>query len=281
MTRSIGVVVPDVVNPYFAAVVKGAESVSRQGEYNILLCNTDESAAREHAVVAALHGRVDGLMLAPATEESETVASLSETGVPIVLIDREFRGNTRFDTVLIDNEAGGRQAAEHLLGLGHERIGVISGPLDTTPGRGRHEGFLAAVADAGLELPNALIQQGDFRQEGGYQAALRVLAVQPPVTAIFAANNLMAIGALRALHDMGVSVPREVSFIGFDDHDLAELIQPPLTVISRPMAEQGTLAMRLLLSRLAEGGDGDPRRIVLETQLIARGSCAPPWRARA
>ena len=276
VTRSIGVVVPDVSNPFFAAVVKGAESVSRLDMYNISLCNTDESAEREHEVLAALRGRVDGLILAPVTEQAETVADLRRAEVPIVLLDREFHGNTGFDAVLVDNAGGARQAVEHLVGLGHERIGLISGPIDTTPGRGRYEGFVAALGDAGIELDEAHVQQGDFREEGGYQAALRLLAVQPPLTAIFAANNLMSIGALRALRDMGASVPGDVSFIGFDDHALAELLAPPLTVIDRPTEEQGALAMRLLLNRLG-GATGDkPRRIVLDTTLRSRGSCAPP-----
>ena len=276
VTRSIGVVVPDVSNPFFAAVVKGAETVSRRDSYNISLCNTDENAEREHEVLAALRGRVDGLILAPVTEEAETVADLQRAEVPIVLLDRELRGNTGFDAVLIDNAGGARQAVEYLVGLGHERIGLISGPTDTTPGRGRYDGFVKALDEAGIELDEAHVQQGEFREDGGYQAALRLLAVQPPVTAIFAANNLMSIGALRALHDMGVSVPGDVSFIGFDDHALAELLAPPLTVIDRPTEEQGALAMRLLLNRLGAAPGDEPRRIVLDTTLRARGSCAAP-----
>jgi LacI family transcriptional regulator len=276
MTRSVGVVVPDVSNPFFAAVVKGAESVSRLDAYNISLFNTDEDPEREYEVLAALRGRVDGLILAPVTEDAETAADLRRAEVPIVLLDRELRGNDDFDAVLIDNAGGARLAVEHLVGLGHRRIGLISGPLDTTPGRGRHEGFIAALEHAGIEFDETHVQQGDFRQEGGYQAALRLLALQPPLTAIFAANNLMSIGALRALHDMGVSVPGDVSFIGFDDHALAELLAPPLTVIDRPTEEQGALAMRLLLNRLSGATTDQPRRIVLDTALRARGSCAPP-----
>jgi LacI family transcriptional regulator len=276
VTRSIGVVVPDVSNPFFAAVVKGAESVSRRGTYNICLCNTDENEAREHEVLAALRGRVDGLILAPVTEDAETVADLQRAEVPIVLIDRELRGSTGLDTVLVDNEGGARQAVEHLVGLGHERIGLISGPLDNTPGRGRYEGFVMALEQAGIELDEAIVQVGDFREAGGYQAALRLLAIQPPVTAIFAANNLMSIGALRALDEIGVAIPGEVSIVGFDDHALAALLAPPLTVIDRPDEEQGALAMRLLLNRLGSSTGHEPRRIVLDTALVVRGSCAPP-----
>lgn len=280
-THSIGVVVPDVTNPFFAAVVKGVESITRQGDYNIFLCNTEESPVREKKVLADLLGRVDGIILAPATEPSLAPADNHRPGAPVVFLDRETQADELVDSVLVDNEGGGRQAAEHLLGLGHTRIGIVSGPLDTTPGRGRHEGFVAALDAGGVELDGALVQIGDFRQESGYQAALRLLALERPPTAIFAANNLMTIGVLHALHALGVRVPNGVSVIGFDDLELADLLSPPLTVIDRPMEEQGALAMRLLLARVEAGDERPPQRIVLDTHLLVRSSTAPPTKTRA
>ena len=266
---------PDITNPFFAAVVKGAESISRQGDYNIFLCNTEESSQREEAVLRDLVGRVDGIILAPATESASISPRLRDAGVPIVFLDREVHDSEGFDSVLVDNEGGARAAAEHLLSLGHTRIALISGPLDTTPGRGRHDGFIAALADAGIDPEPGLVQTGEFRQEGGYQAALRLLALERPPTAIISANNLMTVGALRALHALRTRVPEEISIVGFDDLELAELLAPPLTVVSRPMERQGALAMRLLLNRLA-ASDTAPRRIVLDTGLRVRGSTAPP-----
>jgi len=274
-THSVGMVVPDVTNPFFAAVVKGAESISRQGDYNIFLCNTEESSEREEEVLRDLVGRVDGIILAPATESASISPRLRDAGVPIVFLDREVRDSDGFDSVLVDNEGGARQATEHLLALGHTRIALISGPLDTTPGRGRHDGFVAALAAAEIDVDPDLIKMGEFRQEGGYQAALQLLALEHPPTAIIAANNLMTVGALRALHALRTRVPDEISIVGFDDLELAELLAPPLTVIDRPMGRQGALAMRLLLNRL-QAADTAPRRIVLETQLIVRASSGPP-----
>jgi LacI family transcriptional regulator len=276
ITHLIALVVPDVSNPFFAEVVKGSEAVSRRAGYNILLVNTDESVEREHELLAALSGRVDGIILAPATERAEAVADLRGTGAPIVFLDRELHGNEDFDCVLVDNAGGARLAAEHLIALGHKRIGLISGPIDTTPGRGRHEGFVDALEQAEIELPPSYVQIADFREQGGYQAALRLLAAEPPPSAIFAANNLMAIGALRALATVGVATPDELSFVGFDDLKLAELLKPSLTVVSRPTEEQGALAMRLLLDRLGGNEDVAARRIMLETQLTVRGSTAAP-----
>lgn len=275
LTRSIAVVVPDVTNPYFAAVVKGVESVSRRDAYTIFLYNTEESSEREAAILADLGRRVDGMILAPADESTEAQERLRAADLPIVLLDREVGRDGEFDSVLVDSDAGARQAAEYLLSLGHERIGLISGPLETTPGRARHEGFLAVLQAAEIDLPDALVQVADFREDGGYQATMRLLALESPPTAIFAANNLMSVGALHALHDMRVRIPEEVSILGFDDLQLAELLSPPLTVVDRPMEEQGVLAMRLLLNRL-DGRSETPRRIVLDTNLVIRESCAAP-----
>ena len=276
VTRSIGLVVPDVSNPFFAAVAKGVESVSRQLELNVFLSNTDESVERERAVLQGLVGRVDGVILVPAREETDNTAELRRANVPIVLLDRRLRGGNDLDSVLVDSPGGAAQAAEHLLSLGHRRIGLISGPLDTTPGRERHDGFMAALGAAEVELDPTLIRIGDFKLESGYQATLRLLGLPSAVTAIFAANNLMSIGALRALHHLGIRVPDELSFIGFDDLELAELLSPPLSVISRPAVEQGVLAMRLLRNRIEGAGSPKAQHIVLETRLLVRGSCRPP-----
>ncbi len=273
VTRTIGLVVPDVSNPFFAAVTKGVESVSRQLELNVFLSNTDENVERERAVLHGLIGRVDGVILAPAREESDNTAELRRARVPIVLLDRRLTDGDDLDCVLVDSTGGASQAARHLLSLGHHRIGLISGPLDTTPGRERYEGFTAALRAAGGDIDPALVQMGDFKTESGYQAALRLLGLPVAPTAIFSANNLMSIGALRALHDMGVRIPDELSLIGFDDLELAELLSPPLTVISRPAVEQGVLAMRLLRNRIEAKRSGRAQHIVLDTRLTVRGSC--------
>ncbi|SNT47766.1 LacI family transcriptional regulator [Asanoa hainanensis] len=274
-TRSIAVVVPDVTNPFFAAVVKGAEAVARQDDYHLFLSNTDEDVDREAAVLADLVGRVDGAILAPTVESDEAPLRAQQAGLPIVFLDREIggTGTDLFDAVLVDNAGGSRRAAEHLLDLGHRRIAIVNGTVNSTPGRQRREAFLDALRQS--ETAQVYEEVGDFREQGGYQAVMRLLALEHPPTALFVTNNLMTIGALRALHDLGISVPDQLSVIGFDDLDLAALLMPPLTVVDRPMEEQGALAMRLLLRRLRESGDVTARRIVLETNLLIRGSTGP------
>jgi LacI family transcriptional regulator len=281
-TGAIALVVPDITNPFFAAVVRGAESVSSAEGYTVFLSNTDESPEREAAVLEDLLGRVDGIILGPASEDDENPLAVHRAGVPLVFIDREIHGSAvDFDTVLVDNRGGARGAVEHLVGLGHRRIAIISGPLESTPGRERFEGFSAAMAAAGLDLPDNHVQFGAFREREAYQAMLRLLALPNPPTAVFVGNNLMTIGALHAVRDMAVRVPDELSIIGFDDHVFADLLAPPLTVVSRPMEDQGVLAMRLLLNRLEGRADATPRRIVLDTELTIRGSTGPPTASAA
>lgn len=276
-TRTIGVVVPDITNPYFAAVVKGMESVSRDRGYRLLLANSDESGAREADLLADMARQVDGIILAPATEHEQTPVQLRDSGLPVVFIDRDLADGESFDAVLVDNRAGGRQAAEHLLGLGHTRIAMISGGQESTPGRYRRDGFLEAVSVAGVEIPPELDLIGDFREERAYQLTLSLLSLAEPPTAIFTANNLTTLGALKALHDMRVDVPGQISLIGFDDLDTGPLLRPPLTVVDRPMTEQGVLAMRLLLHRFDDSQTRDlPRRIVMDIKIIERASTAPP-----
>lgn len=276
-TMTLGLVVPDVTNPFFAAVVKGAESVANAAGYSVVLCNTDESPEREHEVLASLRGRVDGLLLAPARDDAETAESLIALAIPVVLVDRTLPDPGPTDSVLIDNVAGAAAAARHLIDLGHRRIGLISGPRDTTPGGERHDGFVAACEAAEIDV---IVEPGDFRADGGYQAAMRMFGRADTPTAVMAANNLMTVGLLRALHDLGLRIPAAVSVVGFDDHVLADLLDPPLTVVDRATETQGVVATRMLLARLGAAADGAGRTVRLETNLVVRASTAPPRAGR-
>jgi LacI family transcriptional regulator len=275
-THLVGVVVPDITNPYFSSVVKGIESVGRDNGYHVMLCNTDESADLEEVVIHELLERsVDGLIMAPAKEEPALPPELADLRVPVVFVDR-ILGVGEFDAVQVNNAGGMRQAVEHVAELGHERIALISGPLDTSPGRQRYEGFVEGMEARGLELVEEYVALGDFREAGGLQAALRLAGMRPTPTAIVSANNLMSMGALKAFHSLGITLPDDMSFVGFDDLELAELISPPLTVVSRPMEQQGVLAMKLLLDRVEKRPTRPAQSLVLDTTLIPRGSTGPP-----
>ncbi|MCY4368566.1 MAG: LacI family DNA-binding transcriptional regulator [bacterium] len=276
-TGAIALVVPDVANPFFAAVVRGAESITSQSGQTIFLANTDESDDRETEVIEDLLSRVDGMILAPASENNPNPQRLADAGVPTVLIDREVPSTGGFDTVLIDNDGGARSAVEHLLAKGHERTATIAGSVESTPGRLRLEGYMVTMAEKGIEPPADFVQRGGFKEHGGYQAMMRLLALPDPPTAVFVANNLMTIGALRAIKDIGVKIPDDLSIIGFDDHPFSEILDPPLTVVDRPMEQQGALAMRMLLSRMNEDvPHRATKRVILDTHLVERASCGPP-----
>lgn len=278
-TRNIGVVIPDITNPFFASVVKGIEEGSRDQSYNLLLCNTDEIADRQDRMLRTLLGLVDALILTPALESVEVPDALRRHAVPVVLLDREFGEELGFDSVLVDNEGGARQAATYLAQIGHERIGVISGPLGTTPGRLRHQGFLAGMEEAHLTVEPGLTVVGDFREIGGYVGMKSLLAATPP-TAVFVANNLMAMGALRACKESGVVIPSDLSFVSFDDLELGNLLEPAITTISRSAIGQGALAMSLLAERLSGEAPVEPRKCVLEARLTVRDSCVAVPRLR-
>ncbi|HWF50510.1 MAG TPA: LacI family DNA-binding transcriptional regulator [Solirubrobacteraceae bacterium] len=279
-TGNIGVIVPDISNPYFASVVKGIDVVSRERAYNLLLCNTDDSARRQDQALEALIGVVDALILTPAIDSDVVPAALARDTGPLVLLDREFAERLPCDTVLVDNVGGARQAATYLAQIGHRDLGIISGPLTSTPGRLRHDGFLQGLRESGITVAEEKIYIGDFREMGGYVGMKHLLAEEPP-TAVFVANNLMAMGALRACKESGVRIPHDLSFISFDDLELANLLEPAITTVSRQSTHEGALAMSLLAQRLEGQSSQPPRRCVLETRLSLRDSCAAPSRGLA
>ena len=267
---AIGVIVPDVTNPYFAAVVKGIESIARAQSYQVLLGNTDEDARDEHRLIDRLGSRVDGLIVAPATE---TDRAERRTRVPMVYIDREGPLTAEFDSVLADNRGGIKLAVDHLCALGHRRIALIAGPLTSTPGRERYESFFDSLVLAGRDVMKEYIRVADFRESGGRDAALGLIGMEIPPTAILVCNNLMTIGALKALDECSVPVPQAMSVIGFDDFALASLLATPLTVVARDEESQGRYAAQLLLARIKNPADPQDRQTIrIPTRLIERRS---------
>lgn len=268
ITHSIGLVIPDIVNPFFAAVAKGAESIAQEAGYRVILANSDEDSDQDRSSIAAIEDHIDGLLFTPTADDEETIDVVKSLKVPTVLIDRAVDADV--DSVLIDNRGGAAAAAEHLIELGHRQIAIVSGPENNTPGRERHEGFTESARKA--DDVEVIIERGDFREASGYQATMRLLGRSHPPTALFAANNLMTIGALMAIRDLGVRVPDSLSVVGFDDHPLADLLGAPLTVIDRPTDIQGAVAARMLLSRMSGEHPGPGREVRLETKLVLRSS---------
>ncbi|MGH3424469.1 MAG: LacI family DNA-binding transcriptional regulator [Nocardioidaceae bacterium] len=280
--QCIGVIVPDISNPFFAALVKGIETEARSNDLQVILGNSDEDERQEYQLLADLTRRTDGIIMAPLAEDERIPDPLLATGFPIVFVDRDTKATGGFDRVMVDNATGVRLAIDHLAGLGHARIAAISGPLHSTPGRARHEAFLEAMAAHGLPVEAAHLEVSDFRESGGHDCMTRLWHARPRPSAVFVANNLMTIGALKALRALSVRMPDDISVLGFDDLSLAPLLDPPLTVVNRPEVEQGAEAARLLVRRLAGDDDGPPRHTVLPVELLVRsstGPCAPTERS--
>ncbi len=274
--HSIGVIVPDISNPFFAALVKGIEREVRPHGLQVILGNSDEDVDHEESLVRELSQRTDGLIMAPLSENDQIPRLIEDAGIPLVFVDRETSSGPDVDRVLVDNAAGVQQAVDHLVGLGHTRIATISGRVDSTPGRMRHEAFLAALAGHGIDVDDALVRRGDFREASGHEHMTALWALADRPTAVVVANNLMTAGALVALGELGVDVPRELSVVGFDDLPLATLLDPPLTVVSRPDVEEGAAAARLLVARLTTEEPAPTAHLTLPVELVVRASTAAP-----
>ncbi len=273
-THTLGMIVPDSANPFFAEVARGIEDTSFEQGYSVILCNSDGHLAEELLYTNVLvEKQVDGIIFVAAGASTEHIHNLQARDVPLVIVDRDVPG-VAVDSVLTDNAGGGLVATEHLIGLGHRRIGCISGPSDLTPSADRILGYRNALTKNNLPIDEQLIVKGDFQYESGHQAAHYLFGLEEPPTAIFACNDLMAVGAISAAVERGRQVPSELSIVGFDDVRLASFTNPPLTTIVQPKYEIGVLAATILLERL-QNRNRSPRRQLLETKLLVRQTTAP------
>jgi len=273
-THTIGMIVPDSANPFFAEVARGIEDASFEQGYSVILCNSDGDLEKELLYTNVLtEKRVDGILFVAAGVSTEHIRALQARQMPLVVVDRDIP-DVVVDSVLIHNARGGWLATRHLIELGHRRIGCITGPSDVTPSAERVIGYQQALQEAGIPVDEALIVRGDFQYESGYRAAQQLLALEDPPTAIFACNDLMAVGAISAAVELGFQVPAQLSVVGFDDIRLASFTNPPLTTVAQPKYEMGVVAMTMLLERMRER-DMSPRRRLLDIRLVVRQSTGP------
>jgi len=281
-TNTIAVVVSDNSNPFFAALVRGVENVVLAHGYSLLLFNADEDVKKEELHLRTIREkRVDGLVLSPSGGSPDGSRLPPATRIPLVQVDRRLDA-LQSDAVLIDNRAGVRAGMAHLLTLGHTRIGMITGPRRHYTGRERLDGYIEALRDAQLPVDDALILEGDFKQQSGYVLVEEFLRLRPRPTAILVANNLMTIGALLRLKETNVRIPDEMSVIGFDDMEWAPILTPPLTTIAQPGYNLGSAAAQLLINRLRVGTALDPlppQTVFFQPTLIVRASTGPPARS--
>ena len=276
-TNMIGMIIPDITNPFFPAVVRGAEDVAFSNGCRLILCNTDNDHSKELVHLNELRTFLPaGLIVIPSNFSDLTAQAESyrRSGTGVVCIDR-LPKNWSGDTVTADHNAGAYNATKCLLKMRHTRLAMITGPLHLTNAKERLSGFKRAVKEAKLHLAPEYVQETTFDKQGGYAKTLILLRLMPRPTAIFAGNDMIALGTLLAIREAGLHCPQDISIMGFDDLDLAETTNPALSSVSQSGYQLGTTAAQILLDRI-EGDEGPPKHIVLPTSLRLRDSLAPP-----
>lgn len=272
-TYTIGLVVPDVSNPFFADITQGVEHLAHSNGYHVFLCNSGEDPERELAMIQSLEEkRVDGLILCSSRLEEEKLIGIMANLPAVVLVNRRLQtAQDAFDTVNLDDEQCGRIVARHLIQSGHHAIGFLAGPPISYSGAGRRKGFLAALQEAGIEPLDGWISHCQPSVEGGYKATHSLLAMYPQLTALFCFNDLVAVGALRACEELKRCVPEDLAIVGHDDIPLAALVSPALTTCRVPRYVLGANAVNALLDRL-RGCPGECNQTVLQPELVIRES---------
>ena len=273
-TRTIGLVVTTIADPFVAEVVRGVEELAMDRGYGLFLCQSGAQPQREIAAVRALHeNRVDGVIVTSSRVGELYLPLLEQMKVPIVLINNE-RAGQYVGFVAIDDVRGGRLATEYLLSLGHRHIAYISGWPEARSSRDRLQGYGEALHRHGIAIHPGLVSAGNGRMDGGYEAMRHLLQACPCPTAVFCYNDMTAIGALSALREAGLGVPVAMSLVGFDDIAMAAYAHPPLTTVAQPKYEMGQLAMRMLLNLLSN--QERIQNVVLPGELVVRASCCAP-----
>ncbi|MGJ3559689.1 LacI family DNA-binding transcriptional regulator [Streptomyces sp. INA 01156] len=273
-TRTLGLVISDVMNPYFTELARSVEEEARALGYSVIIGNADERPdLQDHHVTTLLDRRIDGLLVSPTDGGSPRMLEAARAGTPMVFVDRWIPG-VDVPVVRSDGRTAVRDLVAHLYGLGHRRLAIIAGPAATT-GRERVDAFREALGAYGLPLPAAYIGQGDFQADSGRRVTEGFLALPEPPEVVFAADNLMALGALDAVRARGLRVPEDVGLAAFDDIPWFVHTDPPVTAIAQPTGDLGRAAVRALVDRI-EGRPGES--VTLPARLVVRRSCGEPAR---
>ena len=272
-TRTLALIVSDITNPFWTTVARGVEDTARSRDYSVFLYNTDENPLKQQrSLDVVVAQQVDGVIIAPYDSDAQNLAQLRQRDIPTVIIDRRIEG-WDVDSVRGDSLSGAKALVQHLIGLGHQRIAMISGPAKTSTAEDRVAGYRMALAEAGIPLDTRLIRRGEYRTLSGEELTLGLLDEGLNPTAIFAANNAIALGVINAVEKRGLRIPQDIALVCFDDLPDVSRLFPFLTVVVQPAYDMGVHAAQLLLSRLDSEVSLQPRHVVLPTRLIVRHSC--------
>jgi LacI family transcriptional regulator len=273
-SRTIGLVVPDIANPFFAAIARAVSAVAHTRGYSVLLGDTGDDVAREVELLAGLLTRQpDGLVVVPVGQQCDHLRHFEASQLPVVLVDRGFP-LLRLPSVMSDSRQGGFAAVSHLISHGHRRIACIRGLLGTMPDELRMQGYRDALAEHGIRFDSRLVTGSGFGKESGRAGVQALLAARAEFSAIFAFSNLVGIGALESLLEAGISVPGQVSLVSFDDQPYSGVLAVPMTTVRQDPAEIGRLAIETLCQRIEHPAEPLPASIVVPTTLVTRDSVA-------
>jgi LacI family transcriptional regulator len=271
-TNTLALVLTDITNPYFTTIARGVEDMASEAGYTVIFCNTDESISKEHMYVhLLLEKRVDGILLVPAQSTPDSVALIQKHGIPVIVLDRRVP-NLKTDIVRCDSEEGAYQLMRLLLSLGHRHIAILNGPLDVSTAKDRLNGYRKALSEAGIPDADRHEYIGSFNQASGYEMTRNALESDPKPTALFAANNFIAYGALRALREMHLRVPEDVAIVGFDDLPPELVAFPFLTVAVQPAYEMGQKAIEILMNKLSASPSECCEEDILPAEIVIRQS---------
>jgi LacI family transcriptional regulator len=273
-TKTMALVVTDITNPYFTLMARGVEDVAGEAGYSVVYCNTDESEIKEEKYANILaQKQVDGMLLVPSCGNVKTIKFLLSNQIAVVALDRRVSG-VEIDSVRSDSEDGAYRLVKLLIGLGHQRIAMIAGSQNVSTSTDRVAGYQRALTEAGM-IENELVNYGTFNQRSGYELTKQAMMQLPQPTAIFGANNFIMIGIIKALRDLGLNVPEDISVVGFDDLPESMLVAPFLTVAAQPAYEMGRMATELLLKRISGEISGEYQEFILPTEILVRASTVP------
>lgn len=270
--KLIGLLVPDIQNPFYVDVIRGVEETVYANHFAVFVCNFAQDKSKEKLYLDILKSEsIDGLIVAPFNEEDSEVKTLSQNGLPVVCVDRGL-SKIDVDLIVVDNYKGAYEAVERLIKNGHVRIAYIGGLYSIPTTRQRKEGYLEALLEYGIVVDEDLIKLGDSKHESGKRLAAELLDLTHPPTAFFTGNNLITLGALETIHARKLKIPQDIAIIGFDDMSWSISLNPPLTAVSQPGYEIGRRAASMLFERIEEP-DREAVKVVLKTKLIVRSSC--------
>jgi len=272
-TDTLALVLTDITNPFWTTVARGAEDSASAHGFSVIFCNTDEHEAKQDQYLSMLlRKRVDGFLYVPANDRPDPIVQIHKQGIPVVVLDRKIHG-VDVDFVRSDSKDGAEKLISHLLKLGHKKIAIFNGPPNIATARERLAGFKIAMTKAGQEFDESLVFSGEFTVESGRQMVKQLLQRESLPTALFAANNFIAIGAIQALRSNGLRVPEDISLVCFDDIPTSHMIEPFLTVVAQPAYQIGQRAAELLVTHITQSGKQDFQDIVFAPELIVRNSC--------